>query len=89
MKLVGMILLSLLALGNEPKKPTDGDKLKVREAQLATLAAYADVMAAQVKYQQAVAVQASAIADLGKKLGCEIDPQTIECKAKPSETSSK
>lgn len=65
--------------------PSDTDKLLVRDAQLKATAAYADVLQAQITYQQAVSTLQAKLAELTKKYACEIDATTLECKPKAPE----
>jgi hypothetical protein len=70
-------------------KATDADKLKIREAQLARVQLAGQMAGLEsqwkelaVGFQTAQARETKAIEDLGKKLGCDVNPETIECKPK-------
>lgn len=79
------------------QKPSDSDKLKIRDLQFTENAAGRDMMKLESQwkdlatvFQKYKAAEDEAVAELGKRLGCEIDAQTLECKpkapaAKPTE----
>lgn len=85
MKLV-LILIAGIAIASEPAQPTDADKLKVREAQLAEMQTYWRYRSVIAELDKAHAATEAALAELAKRLACAPDPQSLTCKpeaAKP------
>jgi hypothetical protein len=77
-----LILIAGLALASEPAQPTDADKLKVREAQLAEMQTYWRYRAAIAELDRVHAATEAALAELAKLLNCTPDAQTLLCPAK-------
>ena len=91
MRLLCGALLVCLLFATDTKTPTisDADTLRVKDAQLAVeRAVNALLQSPQYLALQAAQVGAAGVvADIEKKAGCKLDPQTIECvpPAKPPE----
>ncbi len=81
MKLLSFFIAAI-ALASEPAQPTDADRLKVRETQLAEMQTYWKYRNVIAELDKAHAATEAALADLGKRLNCAPDPQTLVC-AKP------
>lgn len=90
--LMATAMLTLAAdvpAADKTPKPSDSDKLKIRDLQVPRLQAagqwgslQAQLQEVATNFQKYKAAEDEAVAELGKKLGCEIDPQTVECKPK-------
>ena len=72
MKTIAVALFCSILLA---ETASDADKLKIRETQLA-MAQLAN------QYRDMQAALDKQIAELSRKLGCPVDPQSLECPAK-------
>lgn len=93
MKLFISLVVAVAAFAADGK-PTDADKLKVREIQLASRAAFIRLKEVEANpyYRKALGdaeeaqkAEEAALAELGKRLSCTIDPQTVACQPKPAD----
>ncbi len=89
-KLVLFTLFIGSTLASESVQSYDTEKLKVREAQLARITIVAQIAQLENQYRdlklaldKAVVVEQTVIVELGKKLNCVPDPQTLVCPVKP------
>ena len=80
-----ILFLAGIALAAEA---TDADKLKIREAQLIRMTLTAQIAELEGQYRdlraaldKATASEQAALADLGKRLNCTLDPKTLTCAA--------
>ena len=98
--LKGMAMFAIAAdvpAADKNAKPSDSEKLKIRDLQVPSLKVAGQMASLEsqwkelaVAFQKYKSAEDQAVAELGKKLGCDIDPQTVECKpkaaaAKPAE----
>lgn len=80
------LLISLALAGiTFASEPADTDlKLKARDAQLAEMQTYWKYRSVIAELDKAHAATEAALAELGKRLSCTPDPQTLACpKAEP------
>jgi hypothetical protein len=87
--LVATAMLALAADVPATPKPSDSDKLKIRDLQLPRLQTAGQMASLEAQwkdlattFQKYKAAEDEAVAELGKRLGCDIDAQSLECKPK-------
>lgn len=88
---VSMLAAAMLTRGadvpavDKSPKTNDKDKLVIREAQLARIMFASQVQSLQGELVKAQQREQIALAEISKRLGCDIDPETADCKPKAAE----
>lgn len=88
--LSGAVLLAAADVPAADKSPktSDKDKLSIREAQLARIMFASQVQSLQGELVKAQQREQAAFAEISKRLGCDIDPETADCKPKAPEAKA-